>query len=88
MFFGRSAPAHEGLNLRQIIVVILMNVFLLAELAFSIYLGHRDQENMAAIFLAYFIPMVIATLVLTRLLIRRGRKVEVGSGNAEGKFPS
>ncbi len=69
--FGRSEPAHEGLNLRQMIVVILMNLFLLAELSFSIYLGHRNQENMTAVFLTAFIPMVIATLLITRLLMKK-----------------
>ena len=48
-----------------------MNVFLLAELSFSIYLGQKDQENMAAIFLTAFLPMVILTLVLARLFVRR-----------------
>lgn len=66
-----NEPAHGGLNFRQKVVVILMNVFLLAELTFSIYLGQRDMENMAAIFLTAFIPMVIVTLVLARVLVRK-----------------
>ena len=44
---------------------------LLAELTFSIYLGQKDQENMAAIFLAAFVPMVIVTLVLARVFVRK-----------------
>jgi ABC-type glycerol-3-phosphate transport system permease component len=67
----QNEPAHEGLNFRQKIVVILMNVFLLAELTFSIYLGQKDQENMAAIFLTAFLPMVIVTLVLARVFVRK-----------------
>jgi hypothetical protein len=66
-----NEPAHAGLNARQKIVVILMNLLLLAELTFSIYLGQKDQENMAAIFLAAFIPMVIVTLVLARVFVRK-----------------
>jgi hypothetical protein len=68
---GQSEPAHEGLNFRQKIVVILMNLFILAELTLSIYLGQRDQENMAAIFLTAFLPMVIVTLVLARVFVRK-----------------
>ena len=48
-----------------------MNLLVLAELTFSIYLGQKDQENMAAIFLTAFLPMVILTLVLARLFVRR-----------------
>ncbi len=72
--FGQSEEAHDGLNLKQVIVVILMNLFLLAELTFSIYLGHRNQESMAAVFLTAFIPMVIATLLITRLLMKRMKR--------------
>jgi hypothetical protein len=60
-----------GMNPRQTMVVILVNVLLLAELTFSIYLGHQDPENMTSIFLRTFVPMVVCTLVLGRIMIRR-----------------
>jgi hypothetical protein len=69
--FDQNEPAQGGLNFRQKIVVILMNLFLLAELTFSIFLSSHDRENMAAIFLTTFVPMVIVTLGLARVLVRR-----------------
>ena len=73
---GQSGPAHEGLNFRQKIVVILTNLFVLAELTFSIYLGQQDKENIAIVFLSAFLPLVIATLILSRVFVRRmGREV-------------
>lgn len=71
--FEQSSPIYGGMNFKQVFVVVLMNIFLLAELAFSIYLGSRDRDNMTVVFLEVFIPMVIATLVLARVLVKRMR---------------
>ena len=69
--FTQGGPVQDGFNARQKIVVVLMNALLLAELTFSIYLGHRAGEDMAITFLWTFIPMVIATLILARIFIRK-----------------
>ena len=73
MFDQQDPPREEGMNFKQKLVVILANVFILAELTTSIYLSHHDQENMARNFLMIFIPMVIATIVATRLVLKRLR---------------
>lgn len=73
MFEQQDPPREEGMNFKQKLVVILANVLILAELTTSIYLSHSDQENMARNFLMIFIPMVIATIVATRLVLKRLR---------------
>jgi hypothetical protein len=73
MFQQQDPPRDEGMNFKQKLVVILANVFILAELTTSIYLSHFDQENMARNFLVSFVPMVIATIVATRILLKRLR---------------
>jgi hypothetical protein len=73
MFQQQDPPRDEGMNFKQKLVVILANVFILAELTTSIYLSHHDQENMAQNFLLSFIPMVIVTIVATRILLKRLR---------------
>jgi cytochrome bd-type quinol oxidase subunit 2 len=73
MFEQQEPPHEEGMNLKQKLVVIFANVFILAELTTSIYLSHYDQENMARNFLMSFIPMVIVTIVATRILLKRLR---------------
>jgi hypothetical protein len=73
MFEQQAPPRDEGMNFKQKLVVILANVFILAELTTSIYLSHFDQENMARNFLVSFVPMVIATIVATRILLKRLR---------------
>jgi len=73
MFEQQAPPRDEGMNFKQKLVVIFANVFILAELTTSIYLSHHDQENMARNFLVSFIPMVIATIVATRILLKRLR---------------
>jgi hypothetical protein len=68
---GQEGTPPRGLNARQKIVVILMDAALLAELSLSIYLGRQDPENMTAVFLKAFIPMVIGTLIAARILVKR-----------------
>ncbi len=61
------------MNFKQKLVVILANIFILAELTTSIYFSHHDQENMARNFLVTFIPLVLLTIVATRILLKRLR---------------
>jgi hypothetical protein len=70
--------AHERrLNGRQRLVVIIMDVLLLAELTVSMYIGHRDPEYMAAIFMKTFVPMAVATVIAARVLMRKLRTEEL-----------
>jgi hypothetical protein len=61
---------NEGMNLRQKIAVVVINILILAELAFSLYMSSRDQD-MVLTFLKIYIPAVVATLVVGRIFIRR-----------------
>ena len=69
----QDPPPEEGMNFKQKLVVIFANIFILAELTTSIYLSHYDQENMARNFLVSFIPMVIVTIIATRMVLKRLR---------------
>ena len=73
MFEQQNPPPEEGMNFKQKLVVIFANIFILAELTTSIYFSHHDQENMARNFLVSFIPMVLLTIVATRILLKRLR---------------
>jgi hypothetical protein len=73
MFDQQAPPREEGMNFKQKLVVIFANVLILAELTTSIYLSHFDQENMARNFLVSFIPLVIATIIATRIFLKRLR---------------
>ena len=73
MFEQQDPPRDEGMNFRQKLVVIFANILILAELTTSIYLSHHDQENMARNFIVTFIPMVLLTIVFTRILLKRLR---------------
>jgi len=69
----------KGMNFKQRIVLIVMDVLILIELVFSIYLGYRNQENLTVIFLKTYIPTVTVTLIIGRVLIKRLRSQEVKS---------
>jgi len=73
MFEQQDPSREEGMNLKQKLVVIFANVFVLAELTASIYFSHHDPENMARNFLLSFIPLVLVTIIATRMVLKRLR---------------
>lgn len=68
---------RQGMNLKQKIVLIVIDILVLAELMISIYLGYRNPENITVIFLRTYIPAVIVTIIIGRVIIRRLRSQEV-----------
>lgn len=59
------------MNLKQKIVVVVMDALLLAELTLAIYLGYRDPGNQTEIFLKTFLPALVVTVGAARLCIHR-----------------
>jgi hypothetical protein len=57
-------------NIKQKIAVVVINILILAELAFSLYMGSRG-EDLVLTFLKIYVPAVIVTLVVGRIFIRR-----------------
>ena len=66
----RLITVNQRMNTKQKIAVVVINVLVLAELAFSIYLGSRDQD-MVLTFLKIYIPALVITLFLGRIFIRK-----------------
>jgi hypothetical protein len=64
------------MNFQQRITVAIMDVLILVELCFSIYLANRDPENFTPLFFKTFLPMVIPTLILAKLFIRKLRSTQ------------
>jgi hypothetical protein len=71
MFDPRPIDENQRLNPRQRVVVLAMNILLLVEMTLAIYLGQQDPENLTIIFLKTFVPLLIATLVCARVLVRK-----------------
>ncbi|MDY6910102.1 MAG: hypothetical protein SWC40_09210 [Thermodesulfobacteriota bacterium] len=65
------------MNVKQKIVVLVMDLLLLVELTWSIYLGHGRGDEMTAVFLRTFLPLALVTVVSGRLLVRRWRAAPV-----------
>ena len=74
MFFPQPQPQYESFNVKQKLVVVIMNVLILAELTLSIVIGKHDPENIALVFMSIFIPSVVVTLIAARILIRKLQK--------------
>ena len=71
MFEPRKIEDEQRLTAAQRTVVLIMNLMLLVELAWAMYHGQQDPENLTAIFLRTFIPAAAATLAAARILLRR-----------------
>lgn len=53
------------------IIIVIMDVLLLAELVFAIWLSHDDPNAIAWTFSKAFVPLALATVVGARLAVRR-----------------
>lgn len=52
-------------------MVLGLNLLILGELTWSMYVSHGAGEDMAGVFLKNFLPMALGTLFLGRLLLRK-----------------
>lgn len=59
------------MNVKQKIVILVMDAALLLELALTMYFGSRDPENLMVFFLKTFIPAVVLTIIAARICMRR-----------------
>ncbi len=65
-----------GMNFQQKIAVAVMDIALLVELCISMYFAQKNPENFTPVFFKYFLTMVIPTLILTRIVVKRLRSRE------------
>ena len=59
------------MNFKKIAVIAAMDVLLLAELTWSIYLGQQDPEAVALVFMKNFLPLAALTVLAARLILKR-----------------
>ncbi len=67
------------MNTKQKIVVVVADILIFAELFYSIMQGKSNPEYMTPIFFKNFVPLVVITLVLARILIKRFRTEGINS---------
>lgn len=64
------------MNFQQKIAVAVMDVLMLGELCFAMYLAHNNPENFTSVFCKTFFGMFILTLFVTIFVVRRLRTSE------------
>lgn len=67
------------MNIRQRMVVIGMDILILAQLTYAIYMAQQSPSEVAFVFLKNFIPMVMLTLIAGKIVLNRlasGQMVE------------
>jgi hypothetical protein len=69
------------MNRRQKIAVVVLDVLLIVELCLSMYWAGRDPLRFTPTFLKTFFLMVVPTLILARVSVRklRSRTAEAGA---------
>ena len=67
------------MNFRQKVAVAILDIAVIAELCVSMYLATHDPDNLTPVFLKSFLSMVIPTLLLGRVVIKRLGSKESGS---------
>jgi hypothetical protein len=70
----RKEPAV--MNIQQKAAVAVLDVLIIIELCISIYYSNQDPENMTMLFLKSFFLMLIPTLIVARVAIKRLRSKE------------
>lgn len=73
---GIRKEVNAGMNFQQKVAVAVTDVVVIAELTLSIYLANKDPLNITPIFFKYFLGMLIPTLILARIVIKRLRSEE------------
>ncbi len=68
------------MNFRQKVAVGILDILILAELSASIYFANRSSEDFTGVFFTYFFSMVIPTLILARIVIKRLRSQDPEPG--------
>jgi hypothetical protein len=64
------------MNIRQKIGVAVLDVLILIELGISIYKANQDPDLFTPIFMKTFFVLLIPTLILARIVIKRLRTTE------------
>ena len=67
------------MNVKQKIIVVIVDILILVELGYSIMQGKSNPEYMTPIFFQTFIPLIIVTLIGAKILIKRFRTEETVS---------
>lgn len=65
------------MNMQQKITVGVVDIAILVELCVSIFVASRDPENLTSIFVKCFFAMLIPTLILAKVIIRKLRTEEL-----------
>jgi hypothetical protein len=63
------------MNMQQKIVIAILDVVMIVELCISMYLANSDPSNFTSAFCKSFFSMLIPTLVVARIMVKRFRAV-------------
>lgn len=64
------------MNFQQKIAVAVMDVLMLAELCFAMYMAHNHPENFTSVFFKTLLGMLVPTLIVTLFVVKRLRTPE------------
>ena len=73
---GAGQQVHTTLSLPQIIRVVIVNVFVLAELCVAMYMANKNPDEFTPVFFKVFFSLLVPTLILASISKRLVRPKE------------
>lgn len=64
------------MNIKQKIAIAAIDILILAELCISMYFAVKNPDNFTSVFFKVFLGMLIPTLIISRIIVKRLRSVE------------
>ena len=64
------------MNYRQKVTVVVLDVLIIVQLCVSIIVANQDIENFNPVFFKYFFSMVIPTLIIAKIAVKKFRSKE------------
>jgi len=74
------------MDLRRAGILIVMDVLLLAELVFAIWLSHFDRASIAYTFMLAFLPAAVPTVIGARMALKRLGRIQAREGKEAYKY--
>lgn len=64
------------MNIKQKMAIGVIDILILAELCISMYFAVKNPDNFTLIFFKYFFGMLIPTLIIGKIIVKRLRSDE------------
>lgn len=66
----------KEMNIRQKMVIAIMDVLIIVEMCISIYFANQHPSNFEPMFFKLFLAMAVSTFLISMMYVRRLRSIQ------------